>query len=49
MSAHLPGCAAETYPDPGMCFCDQRQAFAAEHNLDQEEADFILEERERNR
>jgi hypothetical protein len=32
-----------------MCFCDQRQAFAAEHNLDQEEADFILEERERNR
>lgn len=47
--AHLPGCAAETYPDPGMCFCDKRRAFATEHNLDQDEADLIMEEQERNR
>jgi hypothetical protein len=47
--AHLPGCAAETYPDPGMCFCNKRRAFATEHNLDQDEADLIMEEQERNR
>lgn len=48
-TGHLPGCAAETYPDPGMCFCDQRRAFAAEHNLDQDEADLLMEEQAHNR
>lgn len=48
-TGHLPGCAAETYPDPGVCFCEMRRAFAAKHNLDQEEADLILEERQHNR
>jgi hypothetical protein len=49
VSGHLPGCAAETYPDPGTCFCGQRRAFAAEHNLDQDEADLLMEEQAHNR
>jgi hypothetical protein len=44
---HLPGCAADTHPDPGMCFCDQREAFAAKHKLPQADADLLLEEAQR--
>jgi hypothetical protein len=44
VSHHLPGCAADTYPGPGICFCDQRAEFAARHRLPQADADSIQEE-----
>lgn len=23
-TGHFPGCASQTFPNPGICFCDQR-------------------------